>query len=62
MTKFEKEVRKTLIDREMSAYSLAEEIGISRTYLYDIFKGGRKGKKVKEKICKYLNLNIEDIE
>lgn len=56
MSKFEKEVRKKLIDLEMTIPELAKEIDISFQYIYDIFKGNRKADKQKGKIIQFLGL------
>jgi len=58
MSEFEKEVRKALIDRDMSLSDLAEKLGISLSYLYDIFKGSRKGEEQKKKIIELLGLTV----
>ncbi|AEY65384.1 DNA-binding protein [Clostridium sp. BNL1100] len=57
MTVFEKEVRKALIDKDMTVNKLAEEMGISSCYLIDILKGNRTGKKQKTKILALLGLD-----
>ena len=57
MNNFEKNVRKALIDRGFSMKDLAENIGISQAYIYDIFKGNRPGGKQKLKIVEFLNLD-----
>jgi len=57
MTTFEKEVRKALIDKEMSITELAQQLGITAAYLYDILKGNRTGKKQKKKIVQILGIN-----
>lgn len=56
MTTFEKDVRKALIDKEMSITDLSNQLGITVPYLYDILKGNRAGSKQKEKIVKILEL------
>lgn len=56
MNDFEKEVRKTLIDRDMKLTDLADELGISLTYLYDILNGSRKAEHQKKKIIEILEL------
>lgn len=61
MTTFEKEVRKALIDKEMTVSQLSTELGITACYLTDIFKGNRPGIKQKTKIVEMLNLNPEII-
>ena len=59
MNEFEKTVRKTLIDRDMKLTDLAEAVGISLTYLYDILNGNRKAEHQKKKIIEILEL--EDV-
>ncbi len=57
MNIFEKEVRKALIDKDMTMNNLAKEVGISSCYLIDILKGNRSGKKQKAKILDLLELD-----
>lgn len=59
MNDFEKAVRKALIDRNMKLTDLADAIGISLTYLYDILNSNRKAEHQKKKIIKTLEL--EDV-
>ena len=56
MNEFEKAVRKALIDKDMRLTDLADAIGISLTYLYDILAGNRKAEHQKKKIIEILNL------
>nr|WP_308742068.1 helix-turn-helix transcriptional regulator [uncultured Anaerocolumna sp.] len=56
MTSFEKNVRKALIDRDMTLSDLAEQLGISLTYLYDIFKNSRKAVHQRKRIIQILEL------
>ena len=56
MNDFEKKVRKTLIDKDMTLSQLAKELKISVSYLYDILNSTRKADKQREKIISYLNL------
>ena len=56
MDEFEKAVRKALIDREMRLGDLAEQLGISISYLYDILSGNRKAEHQKKKIFDILEL------
>ncbi|MFA5385964.1 MAG: helix-turn-helix transcriptional regulator [Eubacteriales bacterium] len=58
MSDFEKIVRKALIDKGLTVKKLAEDMGISPAYLYDIIKGNRPGTKQKEKIAQILELNV----
>lgn len=43
-------VRTALLERELTITSLASELGISVSYLSDILKGSRKGKKQKSEL------------
>jgi DNA-binding Xre family transcriptional regulator len=56
MNEFKKAVRKALIDRDMKLTDLANAIGISSTYLYDILAGNRKAEHQKKKIIEILEL------
>ncbi len=56
MNEFEKAVRKALIDKDMKLTDLANAIGISSTYLYDILAGNRKAEHQKKKIIEILEL------
>lgn len=56
MDEFEKAVRKELIDRDMKLTDLADELGISMAYLYDILNGNRKAEHQKKKIVEILQL------
>jgi len=56
MNEFEKAVRKALIDKDMKLTDLADHLGISLTYLYDILAGNRKAEHQKKKIIEILEL------
>ena len=56
MNEFEKAVRKALIDRDMKLTDLADAIGISLTYLYDILNENRKAEHQKKRIIEILEL------
>ena len=56
MSDFEKEVRKTLIDRGMSMSDLASELGVSASYVYDILSGRRDATDTRQKIVDFLGL------
>lgn len=62
MSKFEKEVRKALIDREMSLKDLAKQLQISLSYLYDILNNNRPGKEQKKKMVEILELQPSVLE
>lgn len=56
MNRFEKEVRKALIDKDMSMKDFATQLNISVSYLCDIFKGKRPAKEQKKRIINALAL------
>ena len=56
MSQFEKDIRKALIDQNLTIGGLAGKLGISQAYLYDILKGNRPGSQQKEKIIQILGL------
>ena len=56
MSDFEKEVRKTLIDKGMSMSDLASELGVSASYVYDILSGRRDATDTRQKIVDFLGL------
>lgn len=55
-TSFGKKVKTWLIINDMRQKELAKMLEISNAYLSDILLGKRKGKKVREKIEKILDL------
>lgn len=56
MSEFEKQVRIALIERNMTQTNLAEELGISISYLSDLLKGKRKTAEQIDRIKQFLNL------
>lgn len=59
---FEKKVRLALLKRDMTIPELAEIIGISVGYLYQLFEEPdyAKNSQKKEAVLKYLNINSEN--
>lgn len=53
---FGKQVKTWLILNDMRQKDLAKMLNISNAYLSDILLGKRKGKKVREKIVKILDM------
>lgn len=51
-----KEIKKKLIDRNMTARQLADMLGTTPQYLNRIFHGERSGKKYREAIRKILDI------
>lgn len=59
MSEFEKQVRHALIDHNMTMKELAEQLGISVAYLYDIIAGARKAEHQKQRIRQLLSIEDE---
>ncbi len=55
-TSYGKEIKKKLIDRDMTARQLADLLGTTPQYLNRIFHGERSGEKYKEAIRKILDI------
>lgn len=55
-TSYGKEIKKKLIDRDMTARQLADQLGITPQYLNSIFHGKRSGEKYREAIRKILDI------
>lgn len=53
---FGKKVKTWLIINDMKQKDLADMLNVSNAYLSDILLGKRKGKKVREKIMKILEM------
>lgn len=62
MSEFEKQVRVALIHHEKTLTGLAEELGISVSYLYEIIRGTRKAEEKKKQIKILLGLDTESNE
>lgn len=57
MSEFEKQVKKALIDRNMTMGDLAEALGISLSYVSDLIKEKRNNKEQIARIKDFLNLS-----
>lgn len=57
MSEFEKQVKKALIDRNMTMGDLAEALGISLSYVSDLIKEKRNNEKQIARIKDFLNLS-----
>lgn len=60
MSTFEKQVRKALIDRDMTAADLAQALGVTPSYISDILKGSRKADAQRARIMDYLELKGDE--
>lgn len=60
MSEFEKQVRKALIDRDMTITDLAAELGITVSYVHDILTGKRTPDHQIQRIKEILDLKEGD--
>ncbi|MNW55219.1 helix-turn-helix protein [compost metagenome] len=58
-TEFGAEARKIMLKRGIKMIDVAKEIGVSVSYLSDIFNGARAGEKQKPRIAKMLGMESE---
>ncbi|AVV56387.1 transcriptional regulator [Paenibacillus glucanolyticus] len=58
-TEFGAEARKIMFQRNIKMIDVAKEIGVSVSYVSDIFKGARSGEKQKPLIAKMLGMESE---
>lgn len=58
LTNFGVEARKIMLEKDMTMTELAKQLGISNSYLTDIFRGGRKGTKQKQRIAEILGMEV----
>lgn len=57
MLEFEKQVKKALIDRDMTMTDLAKALGITISYVSDLIKNKRKNQTQIARIKDFLNLS-----
>ena len=53
-----KEIKKKLVELNMTQRKLAEKVNVSENYLTDILRGRRSGKKYMEKIINILAIKL----
>ncbi|WP_138751882.1 helix-turn-helix domain-containing protein [Paenibacillus sinopodophylli] len=58
-TEFGAEARKIMLQKNIKMKDVAKEVGVSVTYVSEIFKGTRPGKNQKPIIAKMLGLESE---
>lgn len=58
-TEFGAEARKIMLQKNIKMVDLANELGVSVTYVSEIFKGTRKGEKYKRRIAEMLGMESE---
>lgn len=60
MSEFEKQVRHALIDRDMTMTDLANELGITISYVSDLLKGKRTNQEQLQRIKEFLEITDTD--
>ena len=60
MSEFEKAVRHALIDRDMTMTDLANELGISVSYVSDLLKKKRENQEQLQRIKDFLGITDTD--
>jgi len=55
-TEFGAEARKIMLQKNIKMVDLAKELGVSVTYVSEIFKGTRRGEKYKNRIAEMLGM------
>lgn len=60
MSEFEKQVRHALIDRDMTMTDLANELGITISYVSDLLKGKRTNQGQLQRIKEFLEITDTD--
>ena len=61
-TEFGAEARKIMLQKKIKMVDVAKELGVSVTYISEIFKGTREGKKQKPLIGKMLGMEHEVVK
>ena len=57
LTPLGKDIKKKLVDIDMSQVELAERVGTTKSYLSQVMRGGKSGEKYLTAICAVLDLN-----
>ncbi len=60
MSEFEKQVRHALIDRDMTMTDLANELGITISYVSDLLKSKRTNQEQLQRIKEFLEITDTD--
>ena len=59
MSAWERAIRHELLDRNMNMSDLANALGVSVTYLYDVINDNRKATDLRQKINDFLGIEGE---
>lgn len=54
---FREVLKKQMEEKKLTAQDIAENVGCSKSYIYDLLKGARRfNEEIEDKICDYLGL------
>lgn len=53
-----KEIRKIMIDRDLTVSSLANELGLSRGHVNSVLSGYIRSKSTQQKLCTYFKIDF----
>lgn len=60
-SEFGAEARKIMLQKNIKMKDVAEKLGVSVTYVSEIFKGTRAGEKQKPLIAEMLGMKLEEV-
>lgn len=61
VTPFGKEIKKRMIDLDMSQADLARKAGVSSPYVVEILRGTRSSENAQRKICEAVGLDYDEL-
>ena len=61
ITPFGKEIKKHMIDLEMSQSELAKKMGVSSPYVGEILRGTRSSANAQRKVCEAVGLDYDEL-
>lgn len=61
ITPFGKEIKKHMIDLEMSQSELAKKMGVSSPYVGEILRGTRSSVNAQRKVCEAVGLDYDEL-
>lgn len=61
ITPFGKEIKKHMIDLEMSQSDLAKKMGVSSPYVGEILRGTRSSVNAQRKVCEAVGLDYDEL-
>lgn len=61
VTPFGKEIKKRMIDLDMSQNDLAQKMGVSSPYVGEILRGTRNSANAQRKVCEAVGLDYDEL-